>query len=123
VLELLSVPETARNDRTPVVAAEFRGVAIATSRRAPGAPLRVDGVFQIPRADAEQIGPPVHRLLACLVWPEYSVAPFAGAVLFPDDQFERGGAVCGYFGFEMDLPTGFYLHVALGEHLSPTVQV
>lgn len=125
-MRLLSPPQTAAAD-APALPASTPGVLVAVSRQARGGPAGVRGAFQLPRAEAEALGRPVHGLLTCLVWSaggyQDSLLPFARVVLFPDDETEDGNLVRGAFRFEIDLPPGdgFYLHVALGPYLSPSL--
>ena len=127
MLKLAAAPLTTASAATPVAPPSFRGVLIAAAR-VPANPelVKVDGLFVIPVADAESIGRPLHRALSCLAWGKAyqdSLDPFRNVVLFPDDETVAGAAVQGFFSFQSPMyrGTGLYLHVALGEHLSPSI--
>lgn len=124
-MRLLSPPQTTADD-APALPASTPGIVIAVSRQGRGGPASIRGAFQIPRAEAELLGRPVHGLLTCLVWSaggyQDSLLPFARAVLFADDESDAGKLVRGAFRFDIELPPGdgCYLHVALGPYLSPS---
>jgi hypothetical protein len=126
-MQLASVPLTAPTPTTPVVANDFRGLAIAASRvKHNGDLVQLDGIFRLPAGDAEAIGRPLHRALSCSVWGnghQDSLDPFRDVVLFPDDEIESGGSIQGRFSFQFPMyrGSGLYLHVALGPHLSESV--
>ncbi len=127
MLKLAAAPLTTSSPATPVAPPSFRGVLI-TAARAQSNPelVTVDGLFLIPVADAESIGRPLHRAISLLAWGKAywdSLDPFRNVVLFPDDEKVVGDAVQGFFSFQSPMyrGTGLYLHVALGEHLSPSI--
>lgn len=124
MLKLAAAPLTTPNARTPSVASTFRGITIVASRPKKGDAVCVDGVFQVSQADAQYIGRPLHSSLVCVAWRGGgSIAPFREVVLFPDDEVQKGDAVWGAFSFQLPISAGgLYLHVALGPHLSASVQ-
>jgi hypothetical protein len=126
-MKLVSAPQATANKNTPPIPASLRGIVFLVSRKTLGGPAQIDGAFQIPFNEADAIGRPLHRALVCAVWSaggyQDSIVPFRDAVLFPDDEIKDGNLLRGAFHFEIDLypGDGFYLHLALGSYLSPSI--
>jgi hypothetical protein len=126
-MKLVSPPQATANRSTPPNPDSSSGIVLVVSRKAPGGSAQIDGVFQVPLDDADAIGRPRHRALVCAVWSaggyQDSVVPFRDVVLFPDDEIRQGNLLWGAFRFEIDpYPgDGYYLHLALGNYLSPSL--
>ena len=126
-MNLVAPPQTAATKNTPALSPSSCGVVFVVARKTPGGPAQIDGAFQIPASEADLIGRPLHQALVCAVWSaggyQDSLVPFADAVLFPDDEIRKGDKLWGAFRFEIALypGDGFYLHLALGQYLSPSV--
>jgi hypothetical protein len=126
-MNLVSPPEASASKSTPNIPAGSVGIALDVTRKTVGGIVQVNGAFQVPAAEAETIGRPLHRALVCAVWSvggyQDSVVPFRDVVLFPDDEIQSGDKLWGAFRFEIALypGDGFHLHVALGPYLSPSI--
>jgi len=126
-MKLLSVPETTANKDTPALADSQRGIIFVPSRKIAGGPVQIDGAFRVSLEDATTIGRPLHRSLVCLVWSaagyQDSVVPFRDTVLFHDDEIQTKDGLWGAYRFQIEMYPGsvFYLHLALGQYLSPSL--
>ena len=117
----------------PEIAADFVGVTIACPERvALDGEWKLTGLFQLPKTELEAIDEQPHRALVLVTtlggsW--YADSPLRQKIFFPDDLHSFGDLVRGYFSFELfslfdDRVPGVYdLRVALGEHISDTVNV
>jgi hypothetical protein len=118
---------TARTAHTPAAPAA-PGIVLALGPRPLGAsPLLACGSFHLPLAEAEALGPEVHRALVLLVQlgAEHRVLmPFRDLLLFADDVVAVPDGVQGCFAcdvFELlggVLAGSYHVSVSLGARLS-----
>lgn len=98
----------------------------------PRNPLVIRGAFNVPYAQAEALGRPVHRALVLLVQigEYYNVfTPFREFVLFPDDEIGApSNGIGGYFNIDAfsllgaPIPGDYHLVMSLGEYVSAAVE-
>lgn len=98
----------------------------------PHHPLIIHGSFNVPYAQAEALGRPIHRALVLVVQiGSYRnvYTPFREFVLFPDDEFgASGGGLGGYFNIDVfsllgaPIPGDYHLVVSIGEHVSTAAE-
>ena len=117
----------------PEVAADFVGVAVACPARiALSGEWRLNGLFQLPRAELETIHPQPHRALVVVAtlgagW--FADSPLRDKIFFPDDLEPAGHLVRGRFSFDLfslfadRVPGEYRLLVSLGEYLSESLRV
>lgn len=118
---------------TPKVPAGFNGVVIGVAApAAPRGPVDLNGVFQIPAAEAIALGGQPHRALTVVVTSAEGAilgTPFREGAFFEDDLEKSGDAVRGYFRSHLvppdqPIPQGpLWISVSLGEHLSNVVEL
>lgn len=112
------------------------GIAIAVPERhrVGGGPLSVQGVFRIPKEEAEQVqGSCLNAVVVLVRQPIAGVCnPAEGSLLFEDDLVDEGATVRGYFGLDLagvfDLkgqPGTYRVSASILHHLSDvhTVEV
>jgi hypothetical protein len=131
-VEELSYPSTRFGPSIPTPASGFTGVLVASRPMIHlGSRMILSGVYQLHEAEAERIDAHLHHAL-CVVVTSADLArvltPFREVVLFDDDDERFPWGRRGYFQVDVfegaDPPRGdYFLHVALGEHLSNTVEV
>jgi hypothetical protein len=95
-------------------------------------PLVLHGAFNLPHAEADALGHPVHRAVVLVIQrgAYYNIAtPFREHVLFPDDEVAASGGVGGYFHVDVfeqqggPVPGYYHLLVSIGEHVSAVHEV
>jgi hypothetical protein len=94
--------------------------------------LVLHGAFNVPHAEADALGRPVHRAVVLVIQrgEYYNVAtPFREHVLFADDEVAASGGVGGYFHIDVfeqqggPVPGYYHLLVSIGEHVSVVHEV
>lgn len=109
------------------------GVTISVAPQAdPGNPLLVHGSFNVPYAQAEALGRPIHRAIVLVVQiGEYHnvLMPFREFVLFADDEFGApSNGIGGYFNLDVfsllgaPIPGDYHLVVSIGEYVSTAAE-